>query len=240
MAQSTEEVQLITWHFVRNHYERHRNNQNVPVAIKYLISQFSDRIIASNILKILSIAQDLEFVQLLTTKLPSIKALKLLYRASQNDYSANRFHKLCDNKGPTITIIKSNWGNIFGGYASMPWISTPGWRMDENTFLFLIKSDNASIQAKCPMILLPSINEDTNMTICSDPGTGPLFGTGKDICIIDKCSEAISDDPCSLEYNYCRSELFHFDGALCGGNRKHPLNNVFLFQVIDYEVYSVE
>ena len=122
-----------------------------------------------------------QFFQLLKTKLPSIKALKLLYHASESDYSAKRFHKISDDKGPTITIIKSNWGNIFGGYTSMSWISIPGWRMDENTFLFLKQSDNPSIEAKYPMILSPSINEDTNMTICSDPTTGPLFGIGKDI-----------------------------------------------------------
>ena len=30
----------------------------------------------------------------------------------------NVFHELCDDKGATITIAKSNHGNIFGGYTS--------------------------------------------------------------------------------------------------------------------------
>lgn len=39
---------------------------------------------------------------------------KLLMRASQNGFAAQTFHSKCDNKGPSVTIVKS--GNyIFGG-----------------------------------------------------------------------------------------------------------------------------
>ena len=44
----------------------------------------------------------------------------LLYRASRDGWSASNFHSCCDNKGPTVTVIKS--GNyIFGGYTEQPW-----------------------------------------------------------------------------------------------------------------------
>ena len=44
----------------------------------------------------------------------------LLYRASQNGWAASNFHSCCDNKGPTVTVIKS--GNyIFGGYTEHEW-----------------------------------------------------------------------------------------------------------------------
>ncbi len=46
---------------------------------------------------------------------------KLLYRASENEYSAKSFHKYCDNKGPTVVIIKSSGGWIFGGYTTQSW-----------------------------------------------------------------------------------------------------------------------
>ena len=40
---------------------------------------------------------------------------KLLYLASRNGWAASNVHACCDNKGPTLTVIKS--GNyIFGGY----------------------------------------------------------------------------------------------------------------------------
>ena len=49
---------------------------------------------------------------------------KLLYRASEHDYTAKSFHEYCDNKGPTLMIIKSSGGWIFGGYTTQSW---RGW-----------------------------------------------------------------------------------------------------------------
>ena len=47
---------------------------------------------------------------------------KLIYKASENEYSAKSFHKCCDNvKGPTLVIIKSSEGYIFGGYTTQSW-----------------------------------------------------------------------------------------------------------------------
>ena len=46
---------------------------------------------------------------------------KLLYRASEHQYSAESFHEYCDNKGSTLIIIKSNGGWIFGGYTTKSW-----------------------------------------------------------------------------------------------------------------------
>ena len=44
----------------------------------------------------------------------------LLYRASRDGWAASNFHSCCDNKAPTVTVIKS--GNyIFGGYTEQPW-----------------------------------------------------------------------------------------------------------------------
>ena len=46
---------------------------------------------------------------------------KLLYRASEHDYTAKSFHEYCDNKGPTLVVIKSRGGWIFGGYTTKSW-----------------------------------------------------------------------------------------------------------------------
>ena len=46
----------------------------------------------------------------------------LVYRASRNGWAAANFHSFCDNKGPTVTVVKS--GNyIFGGYTDESWES---------------------------------------------------------------------------------------------------------------------
>ena len=47
---------------------------------------------------------------------------KLLFRASQDGFKAQAFHGRCDNKGPTVTIVKSG-NNIFGGFTENSWNS---------------------------------------------------------------------------------------------------------------------
>ena len=46
---------------------------------------------------------------------------KLLYRASEHGYTSESFHDYCDDKGPTLVIIKSSGGWIFGGYTTESW-----------------------------------------------------------------------------------------------------------------------
>ena len=46
--------------------------------------------------------------------------LRLLFRASRDGFAAATFHSRCDNKGPTVTIVKSG-NNIFGGFADVSW-----------------------------------------------------------------------------------------------------------------------
>ena len=47
----------------------------------------------------------------------------LIYKGSVHGYDAADFHKQCDNKGATITVILSEHGKVFGGYTSIPWAS---------------------------------------------------------------------------------------------------------------------
>jgi hypothetical protein len=44
----------------------------------------------------------------------------LCYRASKDGWSAEDFHKHCDNKGPTVILVKAN-NYIFGGYTDQNW-----------------------------------------------------------------------------------------------------------------------
>ena len=47
---------------------------------------------------------------------------RLLYRASEHGYTAESFHECCDDvNGPTLVIIKSSEGWIFGGYTTQSW-----------------------------------------------------------------------------------------------------------------------
>ena len=46
---------------------------------------------------------------------------KLLYRASEHEYTSKSFHEYCNDKGPTLIVIKSSGGWIFGGYTTQSW-----------------------------------------------------------------------------------------------------------------------
>ena len=47
---------------------------------------------------------------------------RLLFRASRDGFAASTFHSKCDNKGPTVTVVKSG-ANIFGGFTEKGWTS---------------------------------------------------------------------------------------------------------------------
>ena len=50
---------------------------------------------------------------------------KLCWRASRDGWDNSRFHSLCDEKGPTVTIVKVG-KYIFGGYTSLSWRKSAG------------------------------------------------------------------------------------------------------------------
>ena len=78
---------------------------------------------AFRVSEILSAAQGKTLMKWLkkTPGLDSV-SVELLYRASRDGWAASNFHFCCDNKGPTVTVIKSG-NNIFGGYTEHAWES---------------------------------------------------------------------------------------------------------------------
>ena len=41
---------------------------------------------------------------------------ELLFRKSRDSSSCQEFHKYCDNKGPTLTLVETTKSYKFGGY----------------------------------------------------------------------------------------------------------------------------
>ena len=64
-----------------------------------------------------------------------IKA-KLLYRLTRDGDKISKFHQLCDNKGPTLTLFLVNDGNIGGIYTPLSWDTTSNTKKDKDTFMF--------------------------------------------------------------------------------------------------------
>ena len=63
-----------------------------------------------------------EHRRVLKTWLPIKSEWRLLFRASRDGFAALAFHSKCDERGPTVTVVKSG-GNIFGGFTGNSWTS---------------------------------------------------------------------------------------------------------------------
>ena len=66
---------------------------------------------------------------------------ELLYKKSRDGNSYKTFHQSCDNKGPTLTLIKSSEGFIIGGYTPLNWDTNSSWKSDNETFLFSLTKE---------------------------------------------------------------------------------------------------
>lgn len=83
--------------------------------------------------------------------LPKIKSGVLLYQVSKDGASPVTFHEKCDNKGPTLTIVKTDTGHIFGGFNPISYISEPMYNECEDSFLFSLSNGEEIKPVKCPV-----------------------------------------------------------------------------------------
>jgi len=106
-------------------------------------------------------------------KLVSKKLGEVLYEASQDGDAASTFHRLCDNKGPTVTLVETTSGNVFGGYTSATWTSSSGYSSSSTAFLFRLRPSMKRYNIKSGSY---SINGHSTY--------GPRFGCGPDLFIV--------------------------------------------------------
>ena len=104
------------------------------------------------------------------------KNMELLYRGTRDGMSADVFHNKCNNKGPTISLFKNEKGYIFGGYASIDWTGSGGYKSAPDSFIFTLTNMYNISPTKFP-------NSDTSKSIYDCSSYGPIFGFGHDICI---------------------------------------------------------
>ena len=44
----------------------------------------------------------------------------MIYRGTEDGFSSDAYHSLCDDKGDSLIIAKSKENKIFGGYTDIP------------------------------------------------------------------------------------------------------------------------
>jgi len=134
-----------------------------------------------------------------------------LYVASLDGDSGSKFHDLCDGQGPTVVVVETTAGVIFGGYNGVSWMSNGGGHESKTAFLYQIRPS---------MIKFSGKSSTSNVVFYHV--YGPTFGGGHDLYI---ASGATSNN-----HSYTSRHTY-------GMNSRYQLNNgVRSFQVKDYVV----
>jgi hypothetical protein len=113
----------------------------------------------------------------------SKSSLLLLFKASRDGFSASKFHQLCDNKGATLTIIKSSNNYLFGGYTPLSWKNSGSYQQDNTNSSFIFTLTNPyNIEPTKFSLKTPQY------AICCNSNYLPTFGSGHDIHLCDNCN----------------------------------------------------
>jgi hypothetical protein len=146
----------------------------------------------------------------------------LLYLGTRDGFGAVDFHAKCDDHSNTLTILKAKVSSyIFGGFASITWESSGGFKSDPNAFLFsLTNRDNKRCKMK-------QIN--TNQSIYCFSDCGPVFGYN-DFYICDFANTTV-DSGSELGNSYQHPQPNQGDSYLAGSSP---------FQLSEIEVYQKE
>ena len=99
-----------------------------------------------------------------------------LYRATDPGvgFTAAKFHSLCDGKGPTLSLIQTTLGHIFGGFTTVSWDSSGSYKNDTQSFIFSVDK-----QTKYPIV------QNHQYAIYCNSSYGPTFGGSHDFNVKD-------------------------------------------------------
>ena len=112
----------------------------------------------SNLDNSLIINNNKEYIKILENWINPNKNIKseLLYRLSRDGKEVSKFHELCDDKGPTLTLFQIDDGNKGGIYTPLSWDIKTINKKDKETFMFNLnknekyrKNDEKTISIFC-------------------------------------------------------------------------------------------
>ncbi|KAF0979420.1 hypothetical protein FDP41_001763 [Naegleria fowleri] len=156
-----------------------------------------------------------------------VSQCSLLYRGSRDGFTAQTFHSRCDSKSPTLTIIKSQHNQIFGGFTTQTWNHTDDCKPDSEAFIFKYHDST------CTFEILP-VTRPEKAIYCHSSYLAVFGG----ISITDKCNENMNC--CNLGRSYSLPE------SLKQQNLKYRdaqvqsyLAGSYKFKVSEIEVYQV-
>lgn len=91
---------------------------------------------------------------------------------------------MCDNKGPTLTVIQSSQGYLFGGYTPLAWDSKSYNKHSTEGFIFTLTNPH-----KIPPTKYTRNQQDSRAIYCNS-SFGPVFGNlHPDIAVSNNCHQ---------------------------------------------------
>ncbi|KAK8803250.1 hypothetical protein WA158_000944 [Blastocystis sp. Blastoise] len=153
----------------------------------------------------------------------------LLYCGTRDHFNINTFHKNCDNRGKTVTLIKytnkDGYVNLFGGYTSLSWNGSDGIVEDPESIVFQLQS----VYCTSPRCF---INENLSHSIGHYSNIGPFFS--KWFAIPEGCHER----EC-VYTSYCSE--FHTESCSCKSiltDIPRNKDGFALFHIDEIEVFA--
>ena len=141
----------------------------------------------------------------------------------RDGFDGKDFHRQCDNKGPTVTIIQSNKEFLFGGYTSESWAGKHSFKKDPYAFIFTLTNPHS-----LPPTQYTIKPEQVNYGMCCYPAHGATFGGGKDI-FVSSSSDQNNSSYTNFPYSFMDTT----------GKGNSTFTNSLYFSTRDIEVYSV-
>jgi hypothetical protein len=96
--------------------------------------------------------------------------LEKLFDGKRDGFDVKQFHSKCDNKGPTLVIVLSEFGHVFGGYTKISWTSKEQYVKDESAFVFIVRSQKGTPPTKYKIK-----TDQIGYTVYHGPGKCLLF-----------------------------------------------------------------
>jgi hypothetical protein len=115
------------------------------------------------------------------------KRFNLLWRGSRDGFTAREFHRRCDGRANTLTLISDTKGNVFGGFTPVKWESGRGgkYKCDDSlrSFLFTLRNPRGVPPRKFAL----KAEKKQNAISCNSADVA-TFGWN-DICVSDNCNK---------------------------------------------------
>ena len=147
---------------------------------------------------------------------------QLIYKGQSDGFKSQDFHRCCDGKGPTVTLIQTTTGLLFGGYTAISWTSEGDHKRDPKAFIFTLINPYQIPETKFEIA-----NDMVGRAVVHRKNFGPIFGNG-DIAIVSS-PHIDGPNPSSSSFPDAYNSLTETDSRLFGGAAAFIVNELEVY-----------